>query len=153
VYEGNVAVELIAEATADSDIAGVGQVLITVRMENPVSGFGQFAIVHGVVTQDIDDKHVEVELALSDILQALIVPHTSITTHMKGRIGCCYQSLIPCCQWPHKSRHWWPSCACSLEGRWASSCSLKNKFSLSRHGLRVGGAWGTVGRFSTNGDH
>jgi hypothetical protein len=57
------------------------------------------------------------------------------------------------CQWPHKSRHWWPSCACSLEGRWASSCSLKNKFSLSRHGLRVGGAWGTVGRFSTNGDH
>ncbi len=58
-----------------------------------------------------------------------------------------------CCQWPHKSRHWWPSCACSLEGRWASSCSLKNKFSLSRHGLRVGGAWGTVGRFSTNGDH
>ncbi len=57
------------------------------------------------------------------------------------------------CQWPHKSRHWWPSCACSLEGRWASSCSLKNKFSLSQHGLRVGGAWGTVGRFSTNGDH
>ncbi len=96
MYEGNLAVELIAEATADSDIAGVGQVLITVRMENPVSGFGQFAIVHGVVTQDIDDKHVEVELALSDILQALIVPHTSITTHMKGRIGCCYQSLIPC---------------------------------------------------------
>ncbi len=86
MYEGNLAVELIAEATADSDIAGVGQVLITVRMENHVSGFGQFAIVRGVVTQDIDDKHVEVELALLDILQALIVPHTSITTHMKGRI-------------------------------------------------------------------
>ncbi len=62
-------------------------------------------------------------------------------------------TLVAPCQWPHKSRHWWPSCACSLEGRWASSCSLKNKFSLSRHGLRVGGAWGTVGRFSTNGDH
>jgi hypothetical protein len=45
------------------------------------------------------------------------------------------------CQWPHKSRHWWPSCACSLEGRWASSCSLKNKFSC----LGTAFAWAGLG--------